>query len=521
MTLNLAVLLEESAKERPEKSALVTGGREISYSALRDGARSFASALSSMGVRPGDRVALMVPNVPQFVVAYYGILATGASVVPLNVLLMGPEITYHLDDSDAKVLVAWEGFLEEARKGFEGSGGTCESLVVVESPDGSGATGDEKSFDALVKENPPEFDSHPTMPDDTAVVIYTSGTTGRPKGAELTHANMFMNAMCNADKLLKMDEDDVAIAVLPLFHIFGQTCVMNATIYRGGTTALVPRFEPGAALKAIQDAGVTIFSGVPTMYQYLLRYPELDDYDISSLRIGVSGGASMPVEVMKAVEERFGIVILEGYGLSETSPTATFNRSAENRKVGSIGLPIWGTEAMVVDSNDAEVPPGERGELVLRGHHIMKGYLKKPEATAEAIKNGWFHTGDLATMDEDGYFYIVDRVKDMIIRGGYNVYPREVEEALYEHPGIAEVAVVGFPHEELGEEVAAVVAMKDGEAATEEEIISFAKDRVAAYKYPRRVTFIDELPKTATGKILKRELTKGAADAAESARVTG
>ena len=507
MTLNLAVLLEESARTRPEKPALILGGHELNYSGLRDRSKRFANALSSMGVGPGDKVALMVPNVLQFVVAYYGILATGASVVPLNVLLKGPEITYHLDDSGAKVLVAWEGFLEGAREGFEGAS-SCEHLVVVEAPGGAGPTGDEKGFEALLKENPPEFDTYQTMPDDTAVVIYTSGTTGRSKGAELTHANMFMNAMCNADKLLAMHEDDVAIAVLPLFHIFGQTCVMNATIYRGGTMALVPRFEPEAALEAIQGAGVTIFSGVPTMYQYLLRYPGLDRYDTSSLRIGVSGGASMPVEVMKAVEERFGIVILEGYGLSETSPTATFNRSVEERKVGSIGLPIWGTEAKVVDGDDREVPSGERGELALRGHHIMKGYLNRPEATAEAMRNGWFHTGDIATMDEDGYFYIVDRVKDMIIRGGYNVYPREVEEALYGHPGVAEVAVVGVPHEELGEEVTAVVAMKEGESASEDEIISFAKDRVAAYKYPRRVTFMDELPKTATGKILKRELAK-------------
>jgi long-chain acyl-CoA synthetase len=351
------------------------------------------------------------------------------------------------------------------------------------------------------------------MPDDTAVVIYTSGTTGRPKGAQLTHFNMLMNALCNADKLLDMKEDDVGIAVLPLFHIFGQTCVMNACIYKGTTVALVPRFEPEAALKAIQSAGVTIFSGVPTMYQYLLRCPELDEYDISSLRIGVSGGASMPVEVMKAVEGRFGITILEGYGLSETSPTATFNRSERERKVGSIGLPIWGTEAKVVDANDEEVVRGERGELVLRGHHIMKGYHKKPDATAEAMKNGWFHTGDLATMDEDGYIFIVDRVKDMVVRGGFNVYPREVEEAIYEHEGVAEVAVIGVPHEELGEEVAAVVVMKEGESATEEEIIAFARERVARFKYPRSVTFMDDLPKTATGKILKRELAAEAAGA--------
>jgi long-chain acyl-CoA synthetase len=281
---------------------------------------------------------------------------------------------------------------------------------------------------------------------------------------------------------------------------------MNAGIYAGNTVVLVPRFEPEAVLRAIQDAGVTIFSGVPTMYQYLLRHPGSDEYDTSSLRIGVSGGAAIPVEVLKAFEEQFGVVILEGYGLSETSPTTCFNRSVEQRKIGSIGLPIWGTEAKVVNEEDEEVPRGERGELVVRGHNIMKGYYKNPEATADAMRGGWFHTGDMATMDEDGFVFIVDRVKDMILRGGYNVYPREVEEAIYEHPAIAEVAVIGMPYEELGEDVRAVVALKEGESATEDEIIAFAKERVAAYKYPRSVVFMDDLPKTATGKILKREL---------------
>jgi long-chain acyl-CoA synthetase len=512
MTLNLAVVLEESAKAKPDKPALVLGEKEVTYAELRGAAGRFANALASMGVGAGDRVAIMIPNVPQFAVAYYGILSLGAAVVPLNVLLKAREITYHLDDSDAKALVAWEGFLEEAQGGFDGTD-VCEQLVVVESPDGFGAPEGARSFGELLSEHPPGFDAYQPMPDDTAVVIYTSGTTGRPKGAQLTHFNMLMNALCNADKLLDMKGNDVGIAVLPLFHIFGQTCVMNACIYKGNTVALVPRFEPEAALKAIQSAGVTIFSGVPTMYQYLLRYPKFEEYDISSLRIGVSGGASMPVEVLKAVEGRFGITILEGYGLSETSPTATFNRSETERKIGSIGVPIWGTEAKVVDADDREVERGERGELVLRGHHIMKGYHKKPEATAEAMKNGWFHTGDLATMDEDGYIFIVDRVKDMVVRGGYNVYPREVEEAIYEHQGVAEVAVIGVPHEELGEEVAAVVVMKEGESATEEEIIAFARERVARFKYPRSVTFMDDLPKTATGKILKRELTAQAAKA--------
>src|SRR5919199_1033230 len=413
MTLNLAVILEESVKNKPEKPALILDDTIFTYAELGAAAKKFANALVSLGIEPDDKVALMVPNVPQFAIAYYGILNVGASVVPLNVLL---------------------------------------------------------------------------------------------KGAELTHSNMFMNALCNADKLLGLKENDVGIAVLPLFHIFGQTCVMNAFVYSSSTIVLVPRFEPEAALKAIQSAGVTVFQGVPTMYQYLLRHPELDEYDTSSLRLGVSGGASMPIEVLKESEERFGIVILEGYGLSETSPTACFNRSEEQRKVGSIGLPIWGTEAKVVDEEDNEVPCGERGELVLKGHHVMKGYYKKLEETKEAMKNGWFHTGDVATMDKDGFVFIVDRVKDMIVRGGYNVYPREIEEAIYEHEGVAEVAVIGVPHEELGEEVAAVVAMKEGASTTEEEVITFTKERLASYKYPRRVTFMDELPKTATGKILKREL---------------
>ena len=511
MTLNLAVFLEESARERPEKPALITDARTVSYAGLHAAAKKFASALASLGVEPGDKVAMMLPNVPQFAIAYYGILYAGGVVVPLNVLLQGPEIAYHLDDSDSVALVAWESFLDVAQKGF-GEAEDCKDLIVVEESGGEGvpdgAPDGTYSFDGIIEEQPAEYDMAQTMPDDTAVVIYTSGTTGKPKGAELTHFNLFYNAVCNADKLLKVGENDVQIAVLPLFHIFGQTAVMNASIYAGNTLVTVQHFEPEATLKAIQNTGVTIFTGVPTMYQYLLRHPDAEGYDMSSLRIGVSGGAPMPVEVLKEFEEKFGVVILEGYGLSETSPTACFNRSARERRVGSIGLPIWGTEAKVVGEDGGEAPQGERGELALRGHHVMKGYYKNPEATEESIQNGWFHTGDVATMDEDGYFYIVDRVKDLVVRGGYNVYPREVEEAIYEHSGVAEVAVIGVAHEELGEEVVAVITMKEGESASEEEIISFVKERVARYKYPRRITFMDELPKTATGKILKRELAE-------------
>ncbi|MGB3632905.1 MAG: long-chain fatty acid--CoA ligase, partial [Rubrobacteraceae bacterium] len=486
---------------------LILDDRVIDYAGLRTAAKKFANALVSMGVKSGDKVAIMLPNVPEYVIAYYGILNTGAVVVPLNGLLQGPEVAYHLEDSDAVAFVAWESSLDAAQKGYE-EAENCKDLIVVESPDGEGVPEGLTDFDELLAHQAAEFDVAPTMPDDTAVVIYTSGTTGRPKGAELSHFNLFFNAVYKADNLLNLREDDVGMAVLPLFHIFGQTTVMNAGIYSGNTIAMIPRFEPEAALRTIQTAGVTTFVGVPTMYQYLLRHPDAADYDTSTLRIGISGGDSMPVEVLKNFEEKFGVVILEGYGLSETSPGACFNRSSEERKVGSIGIPFWGVEIKVIDEDGEEAPVGERGELVVRGHNVMKGYYKNPEATEESIRNGWFHTGDVATKDEDGYFFIVDRVKDLVVRGGYNVYPREVEEAIYEHPGVAEVAVIGVPHEELGEEVVAVIAMKDDKSATEEEIISFTQERIARYKYPRRITFMDELPKTATGKILKRELAE-------------
>ncbi len=512
MTLNLAVLLEESVEKHPEKPALILGDQVLDYAGLRSAAKKFANALVSMGVEPGDKVAIMLPNVPEYVISYYGILNAGAVVVPLNGLLQGQEVAYHLDNSDAVAFVAWEDFLESAQKGYE-EAEDCKNLIVAESPDGEGVPEGVPGFEELLSEQSAEFDVAPTMPDDTAVVIYTSGTTGKPKGAELSHFNLFFNALYKADNLLKLREDDIGMAVLPLFHIFGQSTVMNASIYSGNTIAMVPRFEPEAALETIQDNGVTTFVGVPTMYQYLLRYPDAKDYDTSSLRLGISGGASMPVEVLKDFEEEFGVVILEGYGLSETSPGACFNRSSEERKVGSIGVPFWGVELKIVDENDEEAPVGERGELLVRGHNVMKGYYKNPEANEESMKNGWFYTGDVATKDEDGYFFIVDRVKDLVVRGGYNVYPREVEEAIYEHSGVAEVAVIGVPHEELGEEVVAVITMKEGESASEEKIISFVQERIARYKYPRHVKFMDELPKNATGKILKRELVEAGQEA--------
>jgi long-chain acyl-CoA synthetase len=341
--------------------------------------------------------------------------------------------------------------------------------------------------------------------DDTAVILYTSGTTGTPKGAELTHANLRTNARLSG-KLGSTSEDDVVLGALPLFHSFGQTCGMNSGVTVGGQMSLIPRFDPGKALEIIQRDKVTIFQGVPTMYVAMLNHPDAESFDTSSLRLCLSGGASMPVEVMRGFEEKFGCKVLEGYGLSETSPVASFNHADRERKPGSIGTPIEGVEMKVFDESDNEVAQGEVGEIVIRGHNVMKGYWQRPDATEETMRGGWFHSGDMAKVDEDGYFFIVDRKKDMIIRGGYNVYPREVEEVLYEHPAVAECAVVGVPDDKMGEEIGAAVCLKEGQSASEDELRDHVKENVANYKYPRRIWFVDELPKGPTGKILKREI---------------
>jgi long-chain acyl-CoA synthetase len=337
------------------------------------------------------------------------------------------------------------------------------------------------------------------------VILYTSGTTGTPKGAELTHANLGRNVEI-AIGLFRIGDDAVTLGALPLFHSFGQTCGLNATVRAGGCLTLVPRFDPGTALEVIERDRVTVFEGVPTMYGALLNHPERERFDVSTLRLCVSGGAAMPIEVMRSFEEAFGCAILEGYGLSETSPIASFNHPDRERKPGSIGTPVDGVEMKVAGEDGQDLAPGEVGEILIRGHNVMKGYWRRPDASAEAIRGGWFHSGDLARVDDDGYFFIVDRKKDMVIRGGYNVYPREIEEILYEHEAVCEAAVVGVPHPELGEEVAAAIVLVPGAAVEEAEILEFVKGQVAAYKYPRLVWFVDELPKGPTGKILKREI---------------
>ncbi|MFN8204087.1 MAG: long-chain fatty acid--CoA ligase [Solirubrobacteraceae bacterium] len=493
MHANLAGILVDSVARDADHTAIKLDGFEATYRVLDEGSARVAGLLRARGVGPGDRVGIMLPNVPFFAPVYYGILRLGAVVVPMNVLLKGREIAFYCRDSGARVLFAWHDFADAARSGA-GEAGT--ELVLV-------APGE---FEQLIMATEPVRELADRDDGDTAVILYTSGTTGTPKGAELTHANLRRNADVSR-AMFDIGPDDVVLGALPLFHSFGQTCAMNATLAGGGTLTLIPRFDPGKALEILQRDRVTVFAGVPTMYGAMLHYPQRDRFDLSALRVCASGGAAMPVEVMRGFEQAFGCRVLEGYGLSETSPVASFNQPDRPSKPGSIGTPIEGVEMKVVDDDGHDLPVGEVGEIVIRGHNVMKGYLGRPDATAQAIRAGWFHTGDMARVDEDGYFFIVDRKKDMIIRGGYNVYPREVEEVLYEHPAVREAAVVGVPHDEWGEEIGAAVALKEGACVSADELREYVKENVAAYKYPRKIWFVDELPKGPTGKILKREIS--------------
>ncbi len=445
------------------------------------------------GQRPGDRVGIMLPNVAEFPVVCYGVLRAGGIAVPMNPLLKAREVAYFLGDSGAGLIFAWHAFADEAR----GDAGQVDAEPIVV---------DLAGFADLLAAAAADYEVADRDTEDTAVILYTSGTTGEPKGAELTHGNLTSNTEVACTDIIGATPDDVIFGGLPLFHAFGQAAALNVAVASGACLTLLPRFDAEHALRIIAGHRVTVFEGVPTMYVALLHRPDRAEFDISSLRRCISGGAALPVEVLRGFEEAFGVPVLEGYGLSETSPVASFNFAGRERKPGSIGTPIRDVRMRVVDKEDHEVPQSEVGEIVIRGPNVMKGYWHRPEAAAEAIRDGWFHTGDLARVDEDGYFYIVDRKKDLIIRGGFNVYPREIEEVLYEHPAVAEAAVIGVPHSALGEEVGAAVTLKPGAGTTAEALREYVKSQVAAYKYPRHVWIEEELPKGPTGKILKREI---------------
>ena len=499
--MNLAASLARNAADNPDRVAIHLGDQTTSYGELDDQSARVAGLLADRGIAPGTPIGIMLPNVPEFASVYYGILRTGAVVVPMNPLLKAREIAYYLGDSSAPVIFAWHITAPEVEIGAKEAG--AEAILV-----------DPATFPDILATASPAPQVIDRAAYDTAVVLYTSGTTGHPKGAELTHANLINNVEVSAADLFQLGPDDLIFGGLPLFHAFGQTCTLNAAIMTGASLTVLPRFDAAKALGILADQRVTIFAGVPTMFSALLHVPDRSGYDVSALRLCISGGAAMPVEVLRQFEDAFDCIVLEGYGLSETSPVASFNHPGRERKPGSIGTPIRGVEMRVVDASGAEVPQGEVGEIAIRGHNIMKGYLNRPEATAEAVSDdGWFRTGDIGRVDEDGYYYIVDRKKDLIIRGGYNIYPREIEEVLYEHPEVAEAAVVGIPHPELGEEVGAAVALKPGATVTTDELRSYVKSQVAAYKYPRRVWIVDALPKGPTGKILKKEITVPDAEA--------
>ena len=518
---NLASLLEDTAAAHPDRTAIILGETQLTYAQVNGAASQVANLLVSRGIVKGDKVALSCPNLPYFSIVYYGILKAGGTVVPLNVLLKGREVAYHLRDSDAKAYFCFQGTPElpigaEGYAGFNEAEACADFFLITADPAAASPIEGAQTMGQALAGTAPTFDTVGTDEDDTAVILYTSGTTGQPKGAELRHRNMRDNALVGT-KLFGADTDkpDTYLCVLPLFHSFGQTVIQNGAFAFGGTVVMLPRFEAGPALALMLKHEVSFFAGVPTMYWALLGALE-DGVDVTALaenlRVAASGGSALPVEVHRKFEEKFGVTILEGYGLSETSPVASFSKFGEPVRVGSIGTPIPGVEMKLLQADsweeiDGTDDPDAVGEIAIKGHNIMKGYYDRPDATAEAIQDGWFRSGDLGRKDADGWYYIVDRSKDMIIRGGYNVYPREIEEVLMTHPAVSLAAVIGVPHESHGEEIKAVVILDKGVSITEAELVAWGKEQMASYKYPRIVEFVEALPMTATGKILKRELS--------------
>ena len=495
--------LVASKNRHPDRVALRCGDLRFTFAEFDSAAARVATLLDKAGIEPGDRVGVMLPNTPAFAIAFYGIMYRGAVAVLMNPLLKAREVAYYLSNSGAKALFAAPSSAEEAVSGAAETGVQC---WIVDDAELAKLTADLPEHGTPVQRND----------DDTAVILYTSGTTGKPKGAMLTHGGLGRNAEVCVRTLVEIGPGDVVMGCLPLFHVFGLTFGLNSTVLAGAMLTLIPRFDPGRVLEVIERNGVTVFAGVPTMYSALLSVASAAAPEATrSLRTCVSGGAALPVQVLSDFENAFGCVILEGYGLSESSPAASFNHPHRPRKVGSIGTPIEGVQMRVVDQNGAEVPQGEPGEVQIGGHNVMKGYWNLPEATKATITpEGWLNTGDVGRVDTDGYFYIVDRTKDLIIRGGYNVYPREIEEVLYEHPAVAEAAVIGIPHDSLGEEVGAAVALKKGASAEPDELRDYVKARVAAYKYPRQIWLLDELPKGPTGKVQKRDITAPTSESA-------
>ncbi|HKU39794.1 MAG TPA: AMP-binding protein [Polyangiales bacterium] len=488
--------LLKAAAEVPDAAALEFMGQPVTYGRLADNARKVASGLEAQGIAPGASLGLMLPNIPQFVEALYGSWLHKNVVVPISVLATGPELRYLIEDSKIKALFVFEMFLPQVEAGIADLANPPKVFVV-------GNPGKHTPYGALL-ENPMLVEPPTSDGRDTHVLtIYTSGTTGKPKGAVISNNNVIAQ-IAMADDLFPAQPDDRSLCVLPLFHVFAMNGVLNISIKHRTTVVLHPKFDVQAALQSLQNDRITIFSGVPTMYFYLLKFAG-PDTRFPHLRYCVSGGSALPVEVLHSWEDKFHVPIYEGYGLTETTVSVCCSREGA-RRVGSVGKPYPSVQLKIVDDANREVPTKALGEIIVKGANIMQGYLNKPEATAEAIVDGWLHTGDIGYVDEDGFVFIVDRKKDMIIKGGYNIYPREIEEVLYQMPQVAEAAVVGIKDEAKGEQVRAVISVRPGAELNQETVNEYLSKNLAKYKLPAEYRFVSELPKGPTGKILKREL---------------
>lgn len=502
-------LMEKAAADFPERRAIIFAGVEITYRTLLGMVHKLAAGLYRLGVKKGDRVALMSPNSPHYVVAYLAIQKIGAVVVQVNPMYVERELEHILNDAGCRVIIAYDALYPRIKniRSF-----TPLEHVLLFSLGQPAGTADDQALSAeqLLAGSAPAPPAVAIDPErDLAVLQYTGGTTGVSKGAMLTHRNIVANALQVVTwSAGSRYGEEIVLSVLPFFHVYGMTVAMNFALITAATQIIVPRFEVNQVLEIIQTYRPTIFPGVPTMYVAINNHPEIARYDLRSINYCISGSAPLPVEVSEKFEQLTGGYLVEGYGLTETSPVTHCNPLRGRRKVGSIGLPLPDTLCKIVDleTGERELPPGEIGELCVRGPQVMKGYWNMPEETASSLRDGWVYTGDVAKMDEEGYFYIVERKKDMIIAGGYNIYPREVEEVLFEHPKVMEAVVAGVPDRYRGETVKAYVVLKQGQSATEEELIQYCRERLAAYKVPRRVEFRDGLPKTIVGKVLRRYL---------------
>lgn len=510
--MNLSKALETAAVESGEKAAYYFIGQTATYEELNESVNQFAAGLREIGIGQGDHLALIAGNSPHFIISLYGAMRAGVTVIPINPVYSSEEVSYIVENSHAKAVVLPDVLAPMAER-------LCRTLPAVEhyivfetmeeKVEGSQAWQPAfyqkvKTFSDLLQTARLPFDPPPIQEEQTAVILYTSGTTGKPKGAMLTHKNLYSNAR-DIGTYLQFSKEDSIITVLPMFHVFCLSVCLNASIIKGATMIISPKFSPKEVFALSKEYKATVFAGVPTMYNFLLQSPEGRPEDLASLRLCISGGASMPVALLENFEKKFSVRISEGYGLSEASPVTAFNPLDRPRKPGSIGRSIINVQNKVVNAEGAELPPGEVGELIVKGPNVMKGYYKQPEETASVLKDGWLYTGDLARMDEEGYFYIVDRKKDLIIVGGYNVYPREVEEVLYSHPDIVEAAVLGVPDAEYGEAVLAFVVSKNDRLSSR-EVRAYCESRLAQYKQPKEIELLEELPKNATGKILRRAL---------------